>query len=291
MRTLRTNLNFIDCSSQWVKAVWLLVFLSYWLVPITLLNGNVLAQTREVSTGEQLEAERIWNLVVKAKGGQERLSGVDNMLVETTLGVLITRGKKHITRRTSLDVFPNKSWDYSDERPSVFGVTQLMLNYDNMTTYFGVPDVGERRVEQIESRHREWKGRQNGLIMLLLGGKWLKPKLLRSESTKIDSTKVYRIETEFDGRRVDFFIDKRSNLPIRVSFHNFGLDNQSRIMSVSLSDYSETSRIMMPRTSFISGNSVPQNMTFHFNVEYDREIFVKPPTDPTPDSWKRKNQQ
>src|SRR5712692_9236817 len=74
---------------------------------------------------EQQEARRLWEQAIAAKGGRERLSAVRNVVVSHG-------GHWNVT----LYVFPNKLWQWSDDRPTWLGLSVEMHNLERRVAYF-----------------------------------------------------------------------------------------------------------------------------------------------------------
>src|SRR5258705_4079770 len=72
------------------------------------------------AVGYRKEAERIWELAIQAKGGRERLYSVNNMVISSF-------GKN--IRLEDFFIFPDRSWSWVDQRPSVFGLNMSMQNW------------------------------------------------------------------------------------------------------------------------------------------------------------------
>src|SRR5258708_20583874 len=73
------------------------------------------------------EAERLWEQAIEAKGGRKRLYSVNNMVISSF-------GKN--IRLEDFFVFPNRSWSWVDQRPSVLGLNMSMQNWETGKEYF-----------------------------------------------------------------------------------------------------------------------------------------------------------
>jgi hypothetical protein len=71
---------------------------------------------------ESLEAKQLWEKLVEAKGGRERLHGVRTMLQteHSHLSFPNPRFKNGDDYEVRLYAFPDRVWQYYDARPTVF---------------------------------------------------------------------------------------------------------------------------------------------------------------------------
>lgn len=223
---------------------------------------NSLAQDNKIADDEsKKEAEELWELAIKAKGGRERLKSVNNMVIsgEYPVYYLVSRVQRnHQPKYVRLDVFPDKYWEWNDMRPSIFGLSVTMTNYENNTIYsFGnnpnaftalcQPDT-ESNGAQFFQDHclhtiiKQKDGRAWGQKQLLeqlqiinfMETKWVKPIPIKSSKGYLNKKWVKFIEPNdkkkhknlvdivqtyiLDGR-VDFVLDAQTHLPIRIGFY------------------------------------------------------------------------
>lgn len=247
--------------------------------------GLVVPQTA-AAQGER-EAERVWELAIKAKGGRGSLYKVHNILGESTSEARATSGRTYKRTRVSLAVLPDKIWSYTDERPEVFGETAVMLDYENMVEYFSVNGREKVIASPIPARRHDMKAYQNSAIFYLMEPKWLKPRIVGMTSASIDGGRVFIVQTTVDGRRVDFALSQASYLPMKISLYDTGSDGVTRRNEMRLSNYVEVDGIKVPRTTTYNKQGV-ENLTIRFNVDYDPLIFTRSPTTLTPDAWQGK---
>ncbi|HET8669893.1 MAG TPA: hypothetical protein VFM05_04505, partial [Candidatus Saccharimonadales bacterium] len=136
---------------------------------------------------------------------------------------------------------------------------------------------------------------KQAVINLLLMTQWLQPKPLRLRKEWVGLKRVDVIEVDAEGWRVDYYIDSKTKLPIKVAYGYSELERAKGKLTyeVRLEDYKEISGIMMPHKvtpSFTDAPPLPkQKATYELNVDYDEQIFERPPS-PTmkPDAWRAK---
>jgi len=232
----------------------------------------------------QEKATRLWEQAIAAKGGRERLYGIQNMLTlqhgdykRQTFSLPVTHTTaptKDQVRSASLNVFPNKFWDCQDYRPDVFGIIMHMYNYDTGMKY--VLTLGEpaHPLEPIEPKEKR-ESRTYGLVAYLLETTWLKPIPMRASTATIGHRQVDVVQTALNGQRVDFALDRETHLPAKVSFYS-SVKDQTYVTTEILSDYTEVNGIKVPLTT-VMDDGTKYSVTIQFNVEYNPEIFVKLP--------------
>ena len=250
-------------------------------------------EQREVAKQPE-EAVRLWELAIAAKGGREHLYSIRNMVISSRGEYMTSSFKKNKIRTEELLVFPNKYWSWDDLRPDVFGLMVKMYNYDTNMTYVISEGEPHHQPEPITDVQRN-KALRNDQLSFLLETKWLKPTLVKANTGRIGMRPVDIVQTMVEGERVDFAFDRKTHLPVRVSYYDV-VRGKTYIMALDLSDYIEISGIKVPQTSKVDegdkykyGEGVKYKASFKFNVEYDPEIFVKPPPlEAGPEAWRRK---
>ena len=230
---------------------------------------------KEQQNIEKLKAAELWEKAIAAKGGRERLYKIHNVLVSAELSYITQHGKRNKVHREYLYVLPNQYWFYENYGSDLFGVRIEMLNYDAGTRYAGVPGNLETKLEALAESERR-KGLDNAVLALLLETKWLRPVPMTTSSTFVGGKRVNVVETEANGRKVDYALDSETNLPIRVTFYD--ISNGKTYANVqSLSDYTNTDGIQVPKQVTLEDGGVEKSIV-RFNVRYDPELFIHPPS-------------
>ena len=220
----------------------------------------------------QAKAEKLWERAISAKGGRELLYSVNNLVVSSEAGYLTKMRKRNQVRREYLFVLPDKYWSYKDYGSDVFGTRMRMLNYETRMQYVGSPGHPDTILEPIKAATRDINYLE---IAVMLETKWQKPIPIKATTATIGAKKVDVVETTLNGRRVDFAIDRETHLPIRISFYNT-INNKTYINVQRFSDYIDVNGIKVPqRVKFEDGTE--GKYMIRFNVEYEPDIFVKPP--------------
>ncbi|MGD9629824.1 MAG: hypothetical protein AB7V18_11315 [Pyrinomonadaceae bacterium] len=256
------------------------------IIVILFFSGTVVAHVKQIEmpNNTKKEAERIWELMIEAKGGRDRLHKIET-IVKHGEGSYYAGLKKIKSHTVDVIVFPNKWWTWADDRPSVFGLRMTMYNFDINRQYVvqfnGVP--AEWGLETIEAGNRRFAG-MTFSCYLLPENKYWKPTVEGLSIGRVGSNKVDVIQTRLNGNRVDFSLDKKSHLPVKISFFQVNpKDNADhRSYETYLSEYVDNQGIRVPT------KVDNQKYRYQFNVEFNEEIFTKPPlpVESAADAWK-----
>ena len=159
------------------------------------------------------EASRIWEQMIDAKGGRSNLYQIETMVEETRdyfvyLYPIFAHGKQH---SVTVYAFPNGEWSW--ETAPIFGDKVQTADLSAGAGYIGYPNNDIRKTSDLR---REKEGLKNKQLVYLSETKWLKPKPVRVLLDKNIPRKVEAIEATLDGERVDFWIDRRNHLPVKI---------------------------------------------------------------------------
>jgi hypothetical protein len=93
------------------------------------------------------------------------------------------------------------------------------------------------------------------------------------------------VQTTVNGKRVDFGLDPKTHLLVTVSYYDV-VRGKTYVTSLALSDYVEISGIKVPQTIKYD-DGTEYNQSYQFNVEYNQDLFIKPPSiEAGPEAWK-----
>ncbi len=261
------------------KSCWLIIF---FLSAVGLLPVSH-AQDRVGRSNGEAEARRIWELAIATKGGRERLNQIQNIHV-TSVRRAIRKGSVHEIYGESLNVLPGKIWSYSNDGPGVFGISASMDDYENKVTY--VTEGGKKIIGHAMSENDlRSTYYQNNTLFFLMESRWLKPKPSLVIKDTIDSIDVYVLQTDVDGKRVDFILDRQTYLPIEVRTYDAEIDGKMWVHVCKLGNYTRIEGIMVPLSENYE-NQGRTNLSIQFNVKFNSEVFRQPPSDLRADSWK-----
>jgi hypothetical protein len=235
---------------------------------------------------QQQDAERLWEQAVDAKGGRERLNAVHNLVISSRKEYKTNLGKRNVVREDEFYVLPHKSWSWSDYRPDLFGLRVRMYNYETNIKHVITEGEPHHPAESITENEKK-KSPLLSLLPLLLETKWSKPTLIKASIGRIGLRPVDIVETTFDGQRIDFAFDRRTHLALRVSYYEI-IKGKTYVTALDLSDYVEINGLKVPATTKSDGGG-EDKLTYQFNVKYNEDIFMKPPSiEAGPEAWRPK---
>jgi len=227
------------------------------------------------------EAERLWELAIVAKGGRERLYNVKNLQISIREKVWY-----HLRRvpfiEEDLYVLPGKSWEWNDQRKTIFGFSLKVSDYDQrLSRWYTDQGKGGTIGTPVD-----WVRGKASLVTLydiqlryFMETKWVKPIPVSVQQGKVGRKSVDVVQTIVKGyptkdgtdeERIAFALDQKTHLPLQVIYYTitFGKEYSG---AVSLSDYVDVDGIQMP--SKVYG----LQSTYQINVDYDGQIFVGEP--------------
>lgn len=265
------------------------LFLSLLFGDVLFLNAQVETKNNSQIERDRIEAERLWEELIKAKGGREKLYSVSNMLRSKSDGQI------------ELFVYPDRHWEW-DRGHIVYNY--LWLTMANMEKgIFAV--VSQNGLNKIEKDLDE-RGRANyreGFLMdgciFFLESRWLRPTPVKVAREAINKKQFDVVKTRFPDLLVykdwglDFFIEPESR---EVRFvRQFSVPNHEG-MIWKFDNYTSINGIQMPQNvnAFLSPKEIRNtkccNFTYDFNVQYNSSIFEKIPTEAEGrDAWRPRN--
>jgi len=251
-----------------------------WLFFIFLLPASAVASKAQESQNAG-QAEALWEQAIAAKGGREQLYRISSLVmsyqetVRNFLGLTMHRG---IVER--LYVFPGKSWEWDDGLPPPFRLIVRSINLErNLRCH-----VYGRASAPVCGPAKQANPPDEGIIQVqylyLMETRWVKPVPLRVTEGRIGLKKVDVLHTRVDNRRVDYVLDRKTHLPVRVAvFYGSG---DRATFAVDLSKYVTVSGIQMP------SKQKKGRISFQINPLYDDGIFIHPPSvEGGPQAWLR----
>lgn len=251
------------------------------LLIIFLLPLSVNAYQAEVSESTQ-QAKELWEQAIAAKGGREQLYKVNSLAmwyqdtVRNFLGIIVHRGEVE-----TLYVFPDRMWSWDDVLPPPFHLTVGVLDFarnQRCTLYAGAQKPVCSPAKQGVSPAGE--GLNQAQYLYLMETRWVKPVPLNVTKESISLKKVDVLHTRFENKRIDYFLDQKSHLPLRVAVF-YGTSDRPTL-TVDFSEYVTINGIEMP------GKQKKGRINFEINPSYDESIFTRPPSiEAGPKAWQR----
>jgi hypothetical protein len=251
------------------------------LLFIILLPAAVAAQTAQTSSDTR-PAEELWEKAVAAKGGREQLQKVESLLIwyratwRNFLGIVEHRGDVE-----TLYAFPDKMWSWDDGLPPPFGLTVRWVDVSrnrHCTLYKGAAAPVCGAASNVRSPGDE--GLVRAQYLYLLETRWVKPTPVGVSEGHVGLKSVDVLRTRFREMRIDYFLDRKTHLPARVTVF---FEKSGRVLeSLDFSEYAAVGGVLMP------GKQERGHINFQINPPYDESVFTRPPTlEAGPHAWRR----
>jgi hypothetical protein len=241
---------------------------------------------------ERIEAERLWEQMVKVKGGREKLHSISNMM--------LTKGNNPDGIQMEFYVFPNKYWEWSKDQGLHNLMFVTMANLDQGLFLVAGHNGLATDLKNLSEKERA-DYRETYLIeacTFLLETRWLKPTPIRVTQEIVNKERLDVVETRFStleyyrGWGLDFYIDPETLVVRGVRDYSIPW---GRGGYWAFDNYSAINGIQVPQTAnrFLSMKDVKKLncciQTYQFNVEYDEKLFERQPSaEAGPDAWKPK---
>ena len=264
------------------------------LVLFVLLEPGLLFAQRQIPTAkEKAEAEHVWEQLIIAKGGRNRLHAITNMM--------LTKGNKPPNVQIEFYVYPNRFWEWSKGKIVHEYKDVSMANLDRGVYLFDPQPINADRVQPVNggANYREtWLGDAS---LFLLETKWLQPTPMRVRSVSDGKKRwdvvetVFASLTKYNDWGIDYYIDPET-LEIQMAaecdakgepYTLWIFDGQKEVAGINVP---ATATAVSGRTNLKKLPKKPfSGLTFQFNIEYDEKLFERPPSVAEgPDAWRRK---
>lgn len=247
------------------------------------------AQKYSSATGQSMEqeAQKLWEQAITAKGGRGKLRSVKNMVISSRAEYTTHQGKRNSIKQEELLAFPDKIWRWEDMRPDLFGLSVEMHNYEAKTAYVLTPDVPKEELRHLTDKYK-WEDSTllNTQVLYFMETSWVKPVPIAALRGEVKKQKVDIVQTQVNGKRVDFALDPVTHLPVRCIFYGMLNGTLSPIVVTDLADYVEVNGIKVPQ-KLTPENGPAYSSQIQINVDYNEGIFVRPTSiEAGPEAWK-----
>jgi hypothetical protein len=244
---------------------------------------------------EACDATAMWELMIEAKGGRERLHNVSTMLKQS-----------RDLRSVVFYRLPDFIWGWTDERPTVFGVTVGWIN-----TSIGINKFQSGPCDEWDCgvRTREFKKKLPSFrlqMLYLMETQFLEPTIVGCGEERIDGKKRRYVEVtkgpiaikykKSNGKNVrqpegtmglfhvKYYLPRKGFLPDIVTY-------QYSIVEVKhyFSNYQSFGGIQLPTVVKIDDGVGKSRFHFHWEVNplYDPKIVTgEPSLEKGPDAWR-----
>ena len=225
------------------------------------------------------DAKALWEQAIIAKGGRDQLYSVNSLVlsyrqtVRNFLGIAVHRG---IVER--LYVFPDKSWGWDDGLPPPFPLSIQSVDLEqNVRCHVYAGTTPMCRIATQTDPRSEDEGILQAQYVYLMETRWVRP--IPLDVTKSES-KFDLLHTRLGDKRIDYFLDRKTHLPVRVAV--FYGSSGKPTLTIELSEYRRVGAIQMP------GKQKRATISFQINPPYDESIFTRLPSNTAgPHAWQR----
>lgn len=273
---------------------------------ILICASSTIAQ--EVDTDRQ-RAETLWEEAIRAKGGRERLHSIESFVISSTIDAyLISPGFNSSVSPGHTDsvaeriyVMPNRAWLYEFTPDFDVSLEGTVINVERNLCMVTLAPIGPMRSVPGLSfcLPTTWPKRLvQDPILYLMETRWVRPKPVRTRTEGKGKKQRDVIETEVGQLRLDFYLDRKTHLPVKLVTQDYpGDPRMPRRMDLMLTfeDYVAVDGIQMPRRVIREPllTQVQRRDTeraqYRFNVNYDEEIFNHPVSRKAkPGDWEHK---
>lgn len=214
-----------------------------------------------------IEAQRLWEMAIEAKGGRDNLYKVNSLAVSYE----INQGYES----TELYVFPSKHWSWIDVRPSILGVMLTVINYDRPVSYtiFGHNPVDTH--EDHSPGYSQDYFIKDPQLLYFLETKWYKPELVKGYESQALSETTDAIEIKIPRFTAIVHLSKKTHLPILISY--LSTIKKEPFTNLELSGYKQVAGILLPHT-VKDNNARKIQRKIEINPRYDPAVFERPPS-------------
>ena len=260
-----------------MKSVIRSAFLFLFLLAVA---GSTFARSVDQSE-DQAKARLLWEQAITAKGGRGQLHNVSSLVmsyeetVRNFLGIVVHRG--NVER---LYVFPDKSWEWDDGLPPPFRLTVRSLDIEHdMRCYLYEGASAPTCNRAKDSRSEPDEGLTQIQYLYLMETKWVKPTPFDVSVERIGLKKVDVVHTRFRDKRVTYWLDRKTHLPLRVALF-YGTSDKPTL-TIELSEYTNVAGIQMPQ------KQKRGRITFQINPDYNIQVFRRLSLAAGPKAWRR----
>lgn len=259
------------------------------------------------------EAIGVWEKVLAAKGGKDRLQAIESVLRSSRHAQSVRGSSCRECPVEELFVFPNQFWYWSDERPTVFGLRARSVDFETKRAFSAAP---RQRLPNDPLQETEYLSesvadplKEGWRLELLQAGelletRWMHLRPVRTwAETKGKSRSVF-VECKFKmatgGATAVFILDALTFLPRRVILtepiysvpkpgaFTLHLDTVAH-HEFEIAQYVDVDGIKMPVLLQHRGDtSWQEKVQYQFNVDYDPKVFERGPRiEDGPKGWRK----
>lgn len=229
----------------------------------------------------ETEAQTIWEKVLDAKGGKERLHSVQSVLRSTRVPSRV-RSRSFDRQIEELFVLPSQYWSWADERPTLYGINSFTLDFETRRRYFIWDTDSAPRISVADPKVEGWRFDLMQAVELL-ETRWMRLTPVRTWSEKAGKTTSLLVQCKFQTPNgwatATFTLDSKTFLPVRATVTRpLSLDALAK-HEFEFLDYVDVIGIKMPTLIHYVDTALKydQKLRYQFNVDYNPVLFERGP--------------
>jgi hypothetical protein len=250
---------------------------------ISMLATHGAAQSSsQIPDSNRVRAVALWEEVIKAKGGRERLHSIQNILIVSKVNVEAPQ-KLGPSETRKLYVLPDRALLQASSPQLNVVLEAIVFSIERQLCTVKI-SPGQAAAGPSPCSLTAWRPHLiHDPVIYLLETKWLHPRLLGTRVEGRGNNQFDVIEAEINELRVDLYLDRKTRLPFKlvtnVSDGTRQLSARGAV-TIMLRDYTSVDGIQMPRS--ITRESAPrstmvsrdlEDARYSFNVPYDKSLF------------------
>jgi hypothetical protein len=244
---------------------------------------------------DRQRAEALWEEAIRAKGGRERLHSIESFVISSTIDLYLitpafgTNAKSdHVDQQTErLYAMPGKAWLYEFTPSFDVSLEATVINMERNLCLVTLAPVGPMHSVPGLSHcvPTIWPKRLvQDPVIYLMETRWVRPKPIHTRTEGKGKKQQDVIETEVGELHFDFYLDRKTHLPIKLVTEDERDPRMPRRMNlmVTFEDYVEVDGIQMPRRVIREPlltqvrRRDTERARYRFNVTYDEKVFNQP---------------
>ncbi len=254
------------------------------ILAISVLATHTPAQS-EIPDSNRSQSAALWEEIIKAKGGRERLHAIQNVLMVSRVSIEAPQWPG-LSETRKLYVLPDQAWLRASSSQSGVVLEASIQSIERKLCTVKISPAQAAPVTSPCSLSMWDLHLIQDPVIYLLETRWTQPKLLGTRAEGTGNNRVDVIEAEINEFPVDFYLDRKTRLPFKLVISRSRGATPLSVRgaeTVTLSDYTSVDGIQMPRTIVRESAARPSIVTRHvedaqysFNVPYDKSLFVIP---------------
>lgn len=240
------------------------------IMALSHVGETVRAAARSQGATAEVMAAAVWEQAIAAKGGRDRLRAVRNFVVSS-------REEFRSSPRPDVATYEyleclydldGRLWEFSDHRPGLMGASGRIIDVRSRFAWGSVGRPEPNAVPDLLFRFVE------GQYLYLMETAHIQPRPVSVRSERLRNLDVDIVETRVDDLRVDFALDRRTHLPVRVvTLRTLRPERPPFQIIYRLSNYTAIEGVQMAGAVQYGDGASDTKTSYRFNVDFDESTF------------------